>query len=169
MQKRCSPLATHLIRGFLQARMVALLRLIVTNSKTFAGFIIVVMALATVALSAESPKPKVEVVDHSSDPVGERLVYNIKEKIRSSLSLDLTSDQKSSHLRLIITTTDKEPNAKGNATIFSVVWVVIFKDDPLPRFLDSTIGYCGTTRIAESAENVLASTDKLISSMTVME
>jgi hypothetical protein len=123
-----------------------------------------------IAYSADKPvKFKIQVVDNSSDLVGQRLVYQLKEKIRASHSMDLIPNCDNGCWRIIVYTLDKEPDdsaLKGRATVFSVIWLGMPQNQPgTALFLDSTIGYCGSERVVETAENIIAHTDRLFSKM----
>jgi hypothetical protein len=126
---------------------------------------------AYIAWGAGKPvKFKIQVVDNSSDLVGQRLVYELKEKIRASQSMDLIPNCDNGCWRIIIYTLDKEPDdsaLKGRATVFSVIWLGMPQNQPgTALFLDSSIGYCGGQRVAETAENIVAQTDRLFSKMS---
>lgn len=137
---------------------------------SFVTIAIAILAAAIVHGADKSATIKIQVVDNSSDPVGQRLVYQLKEKIRASHSLELIPNGDTGSIRIIIFSLDKEsenPSLKGHATVFSVIWLGVTASQPAaPIFLYSTIGYTGSQRVSETAENILAETDRLVSKMT---
>jgi hypothetical protein len=132
--------------------------------------ILATLMLPCIALGADKPaKFKIQIVDNSSDSIGQRLVYELKEKIRASQSMELTSNCDNGCWRIIVLSVDKENQneaLKGFATVFSVIWIGV-ADFPkgTPLFLDSTIGYCGGQRVKETAEDIVAHTDRLLGRM----
>ncbi|HEY4283140.1 MAG TPA: hypothetical protein VGM62_08750 [Chthoniobacterales bacterium] len=133
---------------------------------------LIVTLLPAIAQCADPPEPTplhIQVVNQAADNVGDRLVSQVKEKIRESHSMKLVPDNKQERcVRLIITTADKEPNSeelKGNATIFSAIWVILVENDlSHPRFLGSTTGSCGGKQVTETAANIVAQTDRIVNS-----
>src|SRR4051812_25699229 len=133
---------------------------------------LIVTLLPAIAHGADPPEPtplRIQVVNQAADSVGDRLVNQVKEKIRESHSMKLVPDNKQERcVRLIITTTDKEANSpelKGRAAIFSAIWVILVEDDlSHPRFLDSTTGSCGGKQVTETAANIVAQTDRIVNS-----
>src|SRR6476660_3769019 len=98
---------------------------------------LIVTLLPAIAKCVDSPEPtplRIQVVNQAADSVGDRLVSQVKEKIRESHSMKLLPDNKQERcVRLIITTSDKEPNSpelKSSATIFSAIWVILVEEDP---------------------------------------
>jgi hypothetical protein len=98
----------------------------------------------------------VEIVNTTPDAVGARLVYAIKENIRGSYSLTLSIDQAKPRLLVDVLTLDQDPAHPGNASAYSVV---ILWSDPaqvLPCYLNQNVGICGSNRVDECAENLVA-------------
>jgi len=133
---------------------------------------LIVTLLPAIAQGADPPEPTplhIQVVNQAADSVGDRLVNQVKEKIRGSQSMKLVPDNKQERcVRLIITTSDKEPSSpelKGRATIFSAIWVILVENDlSHPRFLDSTTGSCEGKQVTEIAADIVAQTDRVINS-----
>jgi len=108
----------------------------------------------------------VEVVSDAEDDVGERLVYQVKEQFKRSASFYYTG-QSQDHVRLVINTMDRY---KGNiqmmgvSTVYAVIWLFALKDTvtyTAPLYVDNTIGFCGSERVEEAAEGIVARTDYL--------
>jgi hypothetical protein len=110
----------------------------------------------------------VEVVDGSKDPVGQRLVYRVKEDFHKSTGFRIT-EKDESRWRVIIVTMPRFKDSPSSATIYSVVWNLILREENarslFPYYIDSIIGYSGADAIEGAAEVVVASTDRLITQM----
>ena len=109
----------------------------------------------------------VEVVEKSSDTVGRRLVYHVKESIRNSSAMQLTA-MNVPRVRIRINTMPKYDDNPNIATMYSVIWLFDAPELSLPYYISSTLGYCGTDVVVESAEDVVANTDALLSSINKM-
>jgi len=98
-------------------------------------------------------------VDHTGqDIVGSRLAYQVKEGIRRSGGLRLTSIDEP-RLIIYLVTMDEFNDTPGTATIFS--YALVSKGTEGPRyFITSGVEKCGTQRINESAEGLVADIDK---------
>lgn len=135
---------------------------------------LIVTLLPAATQCADPPEPiplRIQVVNQAADSVGDRLVNQVKEKIRESHTMKLVPDNKQERcVRLIITTMDKEPNStelKGSATIFTAIWVILLEEDlSHPRFLGSTTGSCGGKQVTETAADIVAQTDRVVNSKT---
>jgi hypothetical protein len=123
--------------------------------------------LITASIADESPHVCVSGQSGDNDIVGERLIYNIKELVRKSRAMKLMpSEGETDCLRLIVITMNSGGPARNNATIYSVTWVVSFSGYPGNQYVTSEVGTCGSSRVLESAEAMVAHTEKLLSSMT---
>ena len=102
----------------------------------------------------------VQVVATSSDSVGQRLVYQLKEGIRRSTRLDLTDDAKLG-MQLSVVTLEGDRSSPGSYTIYSVVWSWNNPEQNLfPFYLTSSVGNCGSNRVQACAEDLVADTDE---------
>lgn len=109
----------------------------------------------------EAAKIPVEIINESEDSVGSRLVFRLKDKLKESNTFRLTTTREK-RFQLHISTMDYDRDSPGNSTIYSVVWTFgATKESPLPTYLTSTVGYCGSTRVDEIIETILAQTEKL--------
>jgi hypothetical protein len=123
--------------------------------------------LITVSVADELPHVCIVSQSKESDMVGERLVYNVKELIRKSRAMKLMpSERETGCLRLMINTTNLEGPTRNSMTSYSVIWVISFREHTGSQYVDSTLAICGSKRVLESAETIVANTEKLISSMT---
>jgi hypothetical protein len=108
----------------------------------------------------------IEVVDDSEDMVGQRLVFKVKEKFASSSIFRLTYKDEP-RVQVIILTMDRfkgDRFQENISTMYAVIWVFKFEVG-LPIYLNSTMGFAGSQVLDESAESIVAKTEKLISTI----
>lgn len=82
---------------------------------------VLLVVLSLVAISANAQIP-VEVLNTSNDTVGQRLVYYLKEGIRTSSSMTLTFDERV-RMQVMVVTLDQDSRNPGYSTAYSVVLV----------------------------------------------
>lgn len=99
----------------------------------------------------------VEVISQSEDLVGQRLVYFLKGNIRQSSSLALSYNDQEARLQVQIVTIDKDSSSPGYSTVYSMG---VPTETIFPYYLTSNVGYCGTQRVQESAEGLVADISK---------
>ena len=104
---------------------------------------------------AEQPKMPVEIVATADDQVGKRLIYFVKEGIQSSsmLSLSINPDF---GLKVMAITLDQSQISPGNSTVYSFVITMTVRDQPVPYYLNQYVGYCGTAKVQECAQGLVA-------------
>lgn len=126
--------------------------------KKISAFLFLILFSSAVA----NAQVKVVVVSEASDPVGIRLVYSLKEGIRRSSSMEYVDRIQDALIRVNVVTLDPDnTDAGGNRTIYSVVWTTqTFHDKPVTMYLTQKVGICGKNRVADSAETLVADTDK---------
>ena len=97
----------------------------------------------------------------AEDSVGSRLVYAMKEKIRRSAGITLVDRDQDGRIKVQIVTLDPDNGEyAGRRTIYSVVWTAkTFHDTPVDMFLTNSVGLCGTSRVQECADGLVADTD----------
>jgi hypothetical protein len=108
----------------------------------------------------------IEVVDDSEDMVGQRLVFKVKEKFASSSIFRLTYKDEP-RVQVIILTMDRfkgDRFQENISTMYAVIWVFKFEVG-LPIYLNGTMGFAGSQVLDESAESIVAKTEKLISTI----
>lgn len=118
---------------------------------------------------AEAPAKKAEpagkrlaiTVEHDdTDPLGARLAYRIKEMLgRSSLMALSNKDEK----KIVITLKTKEefPGRPNLCSIYSVTWLFSAREGSLKYYLNAEAGIVDNTDLDQTAETILAKTDKL--------
>ena len=98
--------------------------------------------------------------DGPGDPVGEQVVQHLKELIKKSGSLTLTSDQEE-RLKVIIHTFDPLSQKTHLFTVLSYTFVYLKKPQLAPVYLTSGIGYAHKNDVPEAAQQLNASIHKV--------
>lgn len=105
------------------------------------------------ATSANGPVDLL-VASGAEDSVGQRLLYSLREKARASQTFRLTETKTPGAIRILVVTIDPDkPN--GNRTVYSVTYMY-WTSASQWVYLSSNVGSCGTKRIEECAESLLA-------------
>jgi hypothetical protein len=100
---------------------------------------------------------KIIVEDTSRDTVGSRLAFSIKERVRSSNGFKLVTSQDEAIFRLSLVTIDDK---SGYSTVYSVVFSAWQPQSGTWTYLTNVVGTCGTNRITECADGLVADADK---------
>ena len=130
--------------------------------------LVLLAALMTAQLAAfpAAAQMSVYVGATAPDPVGTRLAYAIREGIRRSAAMTLVDREQDGFLsvRMVSLDPDRSDSPNGNRTIYSVVWTTkTFRDTPVTMYLTSSVGICGSNRVAQCAEALVADTDSQVS------
>lgn len=126
---------------------------------------VLITALLVLSTGANSQVWNIEVIEKAEDTVGQRLVFSVKEQIRCSASMNLTTADVG-RVAIIISTMARFPDQPYIATMYSVVWVFRTPQNPLGTYFDSTIGFAGTNVVQSSAEGIIARTDQLLTNIS---
>lgn len=106
----------------------------------------------------------IEVKDRSDGIVGQRLAYFVREEIRKSLAFELVAAY-GNRLQIIICTIPKDENHPNDAAIYSIIWNFVKSNSDntgeICIYLDNTLGYCGSDVVLDSAQFIVARTDKI--------
>lgn len=99
------------------------------------------------------------------DMVGGRLAYSIKEGIRRSAAMKLVDREQDGFVRVNLVTLDPDKTgSSGIRTIYSVVWTTqTFHTTPVTMYLTNSVGICGSDRVSQCAESIVAKTDDQVS------
>jgi hypothetical protein len=120
-------------------------------------------------ISAEmaSAQIKVYLGATAQDMVGGRLAYAIKEGIRRSAAMQLVDREQDGFIRVNLVTLDPQTTSStGINTIYSVVWTTqTFHTPPVTMFLHTVVGICGSERVAQCADSLVAITDEQVSNI----
>jgi hypothetical protein len=129
----------------------------------FVILVIVLNIFTTVSGEEFSPGQKIYVYSASEDAVGEKLVYYFKEELRNSKGITLGTASDSVFFISVITMDHDEDKLR---TVYSIVWAVstlTINAQLTKSVLDHIVGVCGTNRVKNCAESIVAHTDKLVS------
>ena len=103
----------------------------------------------------------VYVESSAPDPVGKRLVYAIREGIRRSSSMSLEDREKDGFISVRVVTLNPDDGSTPVRTIYSVVWTTkTLHDTPVTMYLTNSVGLCGSAKVAECADGLVADTDE---------
>ncbi|HYH03009.1 MAG TPA: hypothetical protein VEC37_07905 [Bacillota bacterium] len=122
---------------------------------------------SSVSALDENKKTCIQIIGSSDDQLGQVLIYNVKELIRSSENFILISNDdqtKEEYFQLYINTMPYEEEPPYNCTIYNIVWTYCSEKLTLglPFYLDTTCGYVGSVYIKNTAESIIAQTDEKI-------
>jgi hypothetical protein len=140
------------------------------SSKRFFASIILGCAILASTLQAEENKIIVAVEHTGTDSIGQRLVFAVREAIRSSSGYKLGTKIEAA-VCISLTTVDPEAkNSKtaGKATISAVVFTVAnpgpyLKNNPqswYPLYLTSLVVTVGESRVDQYGKSLLADLDE---------
>jgi hypothetical protein len=129
------------------------------------GFVAVALLLCwgfAPATYAQQGKYKIYIQSTAPDFVGQRFVYELRERINASSRYAIGDSQESSLFHLRVVTIDPENNAQqGVRTVYSVVLTTVDLSAPrgLTYYMTSWVGSCGANVVSACAANIVASTD----------
>jgi len=125
------------------------------------------LLLAGVIAYSSSALAQVNVYVDSTAPdsVGGRLSYRLKEGIRASAGMKLADTDAEALITARIVTLDPDANsaASSSRTIYSLVLTAkTMHETPVDMYLTSFVGLCGTKRVEECADGLVADTDNWV-------
>jgi hypothetical protein len=115
--------------------------------------VVIICFLIAEAAFAEMP---VEVISTTPDTVGQRLVFAMKEGIRTSASLGISFDQTKPRMQVNVVTLDQNSPNPGYSSAYSVVVLWNNPEQVFPFYLTQYVGYCGSSRVRECADGLVA-------------
>ncbi|WP_176636917.1 hypothetical protein [Desulfolutivibrio sulfoxidireducens] len=111
-------------------------------------------------MGVDGRRTPVAIEHGSTDVVGTRMVYHLKELLgRSSLMTLTTKDEKK--LVLAIQTREEFTGRPAVSSIYSVAWLYSAKDGTLRYFLSAETGIVDAASLEQTVEAILAKTDKM--------
>ena len=126
------------------------------------GIMMLILFCLSVSASAQA---SVEIISSTPDMTGQRLVYLMKEELRSSSAFEL-NDGYGARWQFVVTTMPMQELNPNIATIYSVVWNLVLPNscnmDKAIFYWDSTLGYSGRDVVHSSAQSIIARTDVLV-------
>lgn len=114
------------------------------------------------AKKAEPTHKKLAItVEHDdTDPLGARLAYRIKELLGRS-SLMTRSNKEEKKIVIVLKTKEEFPGRPNLCSIYGVSWLFSAKEGSLKYFLSAEAGIVDASGLDQTAEDILAKTDKL--------
>jgi hypothetical protein len=129
-------------------------------------FLCAAILLGPTTCSAAEPRNyPVEFIHDGDDVVGGRLAYQIKECIRKSSAMTLASAEGGCRYQLIVQTMPYAEDSPSAATLYSYViniYIPVTANGCGAGYITSSIGYCGSDRVASCAESIVANLDSVI-------
>lgn len=130
--------------------------------------IILFLIVFTVTINCKVP---IYIYDGTEDTIGSSLLYQFKERIRTSSSYEITYIEGDAVINIRFSSIKKDTYS----TVYSIIWTIpnfyataIYPNNKTTSqmYLDNTFGYCGNIYINETAQNLVVRTDKLITALT---
>ncbi|MEN5063591.1 hypothetical protein [Achromobacter aegrifaciens] len=123
--------------------------------------ILTALMLCGLAGGAMAAPPKVPVfhsLSSQNDQVAERVSFELKEGIRRSAAMSLTTDPKTALIKVFVVAL---PDAATMTTKYAITWVLNPPGNTsLDRFLTTSVATCGSAYVKDCAGQLVAETDK---------
>ncbi|MGQ9779961.1 MAG: hypothetical protein ACUVRM_08810 [Bacillota bacterium] len=129
--------------------------------------LVVIGLLGLIAASVQAVPERifpVELVNETESSVGDQLFTRLKSAVALSPNMILVSAYSDRWPRLVVIfgAVDDSPYSCA----YKAIWTLQLEEgQALKYYLDSTLGICGTGRLAEVAENLYARTDYYVGMM----
>lgn len=117
----------------------------------------VIAGLLFLGATVARAQMNVIVEDTSREAVGGRLSFAIKERIRASSGFRLVTSRDEALYRISLVTLDDK---SGYSTVYSVVFAAWQPQSNTWTYLNNIVGTCGSNRITECADGLVADADK---------
>jgi phage-related protein len=111
-------------------------------------------------------KVAVEIIHEGSDSIGSRVIYQIKEGIRSSGGLRLSTTDEPKYIIYIIS---KESGLAKNCSIIGVSITFSQANYTVKFYLNSIILECGENKIKQAAEIIISTIDETITKLLKLQ
>ena len=118
------------------------------------------MALALSGAANAANAVNIAIDSTTNDSIGRQLATNLREKVNSSSLLSLVYGDSVSSLKVHFVTLNPDEGATQNYTVYSFVLVAHFTNDGLDRYLTSSVGTCGLSKIDACASDIKATIDE---------
>lgn len=102
--------------------------------------------------------------DGPGDPVGEQVVHHLKELIKKSNLLRLTSENEP-RLKVIILTFDPLSQRMHLFTVFSYTFVYMNKSNMIPVYVMGAMGYAHSNDVTQASEQLNANIHRVASDL----
>jgi hypothetical protein len=124
------------------------------------AFMAITLIWASAAIASDDGFP-VHLTATTDDSVGNRLAYAIKEAVRASGQLELVPLRDDAFVSMDLVTLDLDKD--GARTVYSLVLNTRDLDsEGLFHYQSSMVGSCGSSKVAECAQGVVANVDKVV-------
>ena len=122
--------------------------------RALAGAVACTLCLISSGVSAQMT---IVVEDTAKEAVGGRLAFAITERIRRCAGFELVGARADALFRFSLVTLDDK---SGYSTVYSAVFSAWQPETGTWTYLHNLVGTCGTNRIAECADGLVADADK---------
>jgi hypothetical protein len=104
------------------------------------------------------------------DRIGAKLIYKVKENIRSSNGMALTALEGSSDVQIEIITMmiTSESGEPAPYTVYSILYTFTARPSSYKAVMYHSIGLCEQEKIDDVAEGIVVKTDQLIQTFKVL-
>ena len=99
----------------------------------------------------------------NGDSVGERIGYKVREGIRKSTSMTTVESISDSIVQMSIVCIDPDPDQAGSVSRYSYAITTTNTDGHYDFLITHGVGSCGTRRVDECSEGLVADIDSAIS------
>jgi hypothetical protein len=123
--------------------------------------LVVLLALLAIPVFG-GPKIPIEVNHTSDEQIGERLAYAVKERIRKSEALTLTSEGTRFVLIIDAIDPDSDEAYRGARIVFSTTWLLRDEQRNATVYIAASMGKVGAKVINDIADSIVAHTDKIV-------
>jgi hypothetical protein len=126
---------------------------------------IMVSLFVTVNTTASAQERKIPVaVDHQGgDTVGKNIVVALKEAVRRSMSMTITTDLRAPRIKVEMVSVDNDSKNPGLASGIAVAY--LYHSVDMPRdgaYITVSVHVCGNAKIEYCAQSILANIDSAI-------
>lgn len=120
-------------------------------------FLVVFLLGTTTPVIAQTTKVPVSLsVSSANDNVVERIAFAFKEGVRHSSSMTLVPAGREALIHVSIVAVPVTPNSYSS---YAISWSLRGPEKALSYYLTTSAATCGTLRVKECAESILAATD----------
>ncbi len=119
--------------------------------------LLTLVAFATPFPSKADNKVPISItVQSANDQIVERVAYEFKEAIRRSASMRLVQPGREVLIHLMLVAVPPVPNSYAS---YSITWILRGPEKGLNYYITSSAATCGTMKVKECAESLVAATD----------
>jgi hypothetical protein len=122
----------------------------------------IVLAAGVIFPSAAVAQLTVVVEATAQDTVGSRMAFALRERLRQSSAFKFVTTSEEALFKLGFVTIDASANTSnaGYSTVYSAVFAAWQPQTGTWTFLSNFVGTCGSSRVNECADTLVAEADK---------